>query len=724
MPMYKPFRQAPTMINSYPKQEHQMNTRIARLTLWTSVLIIVMMATLNACKPGKPAVVLTDDQGQIVQRPPPPKPADEDAARALQVEASSADKSGDQITATEKTTQLLDMYPGTQAASDVFRDQLQKATASGDTRAALKNLEKLLFYRDDFSDIDALRRQYATLLVRAARYDEAAKFLRPLFDTAKDQGVRAELGAMLGQVLSHLRAGREALEIQVSLHKNLSGTERSKIETQAIDIVSSGLGFEEAEDLWNDVGNDSDWAFLHAVLAFKLAKIYYHVRDYEKSEKMLNLVVTRFGGSPYHAAAKTFLQRLQDRFKVRPRAIGVVLPLTGRFGRYGQQLLEAIKLNIKTSDGITIIAKDNEGDATKSVRAVESLVLEDHVMGIIGPLFPKPAMAAALKAEELSVPMLSLGYRAGIAEVGPHIFRTALTIGAQAKALAKVAFEDLGMTRFAMLYPQNPYGQEFVEAFWDEVEKRHGEIRGVESYEHDQTSFQLPVRKLVGRHFKYARYEYTNALARLRAKHLPSHRFQAALEKVTKNLPPAIDFDAIIIPDSAKNIGLVVPHILFEDVILTHDPKMLKAISRSTGNKNIKPVNLLGGSTWNSPETAKQCEAACDHAVFVDAYFPANPEPSALDFVSRFRNKMGTAPGLFEAQAYDTAGIVRNVLNAGKPTDRRAFRKLLSTLSTYKGVTGALRFDADGEVQRDLFTLTINEGEIRLWSAETAAPKG
>src|SRR5690606_13426955 len=153
--------------------------------------------------------------------------------------------------------------------------------------------------------------------------------------------------------------------------------------------------------------------------------------------------------------------------------------------------------------------------------------------------------------------------------------------------------------------------------------------------------FSTEVRAMVGRYHYNARPEYLQKVRELRAQKLPSHRLRQAVENFTKSLPPVVDFDAIIIPDSGRKVGLIAPALAFEDVVLTRDEKVLETIRKTTGNKNLRPVTLMGGSTWNTPMTLESCERYCEEAIFVDGYFADNPDPKMRDFVSRFREATG-----------------------------------------------------------------------------------
>lgn len=693
---------------------------VAALVLGTTV------TALSSCKPARPPVVVKNPDGTVKEAPPPPDEATETRAQALAKEAQSLAQQGDEAGAESKRDELAKAYPGTAAGAEVLFDRAMQAKEAGRAAEALSLFETLLLHRPDFAKAAQAREAYGELLIAAGRHAHAAEVMRPLFDEASSAQERARLGDILARALQHTEQAKEALEIQVAL-RNTSGLTpeaRQKAERAAVDIVSHKLSFNEAQELWDEVKNNREWQFLQALLAFKLAKIYYHTRQFERSQQMLELMVTRYQDSEYAPRAQDLLTRIERRFKVDPKAIGVVLPLSGRFKQYGERSLAAIKLQFPEGSGYRLVVKDSAGDPTAASKAVEDLVLENHVIAIIGPQFSKPSHSAALKAEELSVPILLLSHREGLPGMGEYVFRTALTVEAQAEALAKVAFEDMGWSRFALLYPNSSYGADFIHAFWDEVDRRKGEIRGVERYENDQTTFSAEVKSLVGRYFTYARGEYLRRLAELRAQKLPSHRYRTALAELGKNLPPVVDFDAIVIPDSGRRVGLIAPAIAVEDVVLTRNPEMLKTLRRTLGKDNVHPVTLMGGSTWNSYQTVESCERYCEDSLFVDGYWSDNPDPIVRTFVSKFREATDAEPFLADAQAYDTAGLLRWIFDSANPPSRAKLRDLLTEQSSYQGVTGPVRFNEQGEVQKELYRLTIKEREIRRWTPPQEPPQG
>ncbi|MEE8410729.1 MAG: penicillin-binding protein activator, partial [Myxococcota bacterium] len=490
------------------------------------VIIGAVVATVvgPACKPRPPVPVIKGPDGKIIEPPPPARAEDETAASALKADARKLEAEGDTAGAAAKLDLLVDSYPGTAAGARELEVRGDKAEGEGDVQTAIGYFEKLLFFRPSFPGADNVRERYAGLLLRVDRLDDAANMLRALRASARAPADRGRLGMTLADTLSELQRAREALELYVEVHSVVGADKRKKASDRAYDITAGGLSFKEAEDLWDDVEGKHAWAFILPALTFKLAKIYYHTRDYGRSEDMARLVTGRWASSDFGSQARDLLVRLNNRKKVEPRRIGVILPLSGRYQQYGKRSLDAIKLAFGKNSTIELVIKDTEGNARIASKGVRDLVFESHAIAIIGPLFSGEALGAALKAEELSVPIIALSHRKGLPEIGGWVFRTALTVEAQAHALAKTAFDDLGMKRYALLYPRSRYGKTFADAFWDEVDRRNGEIRGVESYEHNQTTFQEPVRKLVGRYYDMSRRDFRMGLTKCKNKRLSPHR--------------------------------------------------------------------------------------------------------------------------------------------------------------------------------------------------------
>jgi ABC-type branched-subunit amino acid transport system substrate-binding protein len=657
------------------------------------------------------------------QRPPAPARADEvDATRQAEAAATLAAR-GQNAAAERARDAIVAQHPATEAAADIRAARAERAAAQGHIEEAVELYEQVLFLRPNYAHADQVRERYVEQLRLAHRPEDALKVVQAAYTAARLPADRLRLGATLGELLAETGRGREGVELAVELAyaPGLATHLRQKYLDQAAAAIAGNLSFSDAEGLWKAHGDNPQWAPLQPLLAFKLAKIYFHTRDYDRSEQMLTLVGRRFAASPYAAQAQDFLQMLRNRFTTDAQAVGVLLPLSGKFKQYGERSLQAIQMGFAGQSRIKLVVRDTQGDPALAAQGIESLVLEHHVVAVIGPLFSAEALAAALKAEELGVPLVALSFRDQLPQVGAYVFRTALTVQAQAKALAQYAFEQ-GMRRFALLYPRSRYGLDFMAAFWDEVVARHGEVRGAESYEPDQTTFREPVRKLVGRWFLNARPEYKEAIDALRKQKLPPLRMRSEVHALDKKMQPVVDFDALVLPDSGRQIGLITPAVAFEDVVLTHDARTLEKMRRASGQTEVRPVTLLGASTWNTAQTLDSCEQYCEDAIFVDAFFAGSTDPRLRDFVAAYHTQGGADPYLSEAQAYDSAGLVLRALQTKRPTSRANMRDALLAMPPFAGITGELRFDTDGEAQRSLSVLTIKNHTIQLLQAPARRP--
>lgn len=120
-------------------------------------------------------------------------------------------------------------------------------------------------------------------------------------------------------------------------------------------------------------------------------------------------------------------------------------------------------------------------------------------------------------------------------------------------------------------------------------------------------------------------------------------------------------------------------------------------------------ATILGSDGWSG--MAKFPTDA--NGIYVAQPFTAtDPRPDAQRFVSAFQTKFGMLPNANSALGYDAMMVVINAIKA-VGTDRRRVREYLASTATrpaYAGVTGAISFDATGDVRNKPFTMTRLEG--------------
>jgi ABC-type branched-subunit amino acid transport system substrate-binding protein len=175
------------------------------------------------------------------------------------------------------------------------------------------------------------------------------------------------------------------------------------------------------------------------------------------------------------------------------------------------------------------------------------------------------------------------------------------------------------------------------------------------------------------------------------------------------------DFDAIFVPDFAKNLKLLAPALAVEDVVTqTCLPDEVRRIAKATGQRELRPVQLLGGNGWGGDASlfdttpgAPGRHLRC--AVFVDGFFAGSQRPATRAFVAAFQKKYpGQTPTILEASAHDAAKMIRDRMGAKKAQTREELRNSIAGVRGFAGATGDITMGADRTPEKDLFFLFVD----------------
>jgi ABC-type branched-subunit amino acid transport system substrate-binding protein len=561
---------------------------------------------------------------------------------------------------------------------------------------------------------DAAKYQLALAEAEGGRPKDALASLASLYDRLP-QPERPAAAREAAKAAEAARNGREAARWRGEAARLAQGAEREKELARAVEHVD-GLPLADLRTLEGELPRDAP---LLPAVKLKLAKVALHLRDEAEAQRAAQELAQGFPDSVYAAEARALVDRLARRGHADARTVGVAVPLTGKQKAWGEAVLQGVSLAL--GDQFKVLVKDTRGEPDGAQQAVSELAREGAVAAL-GGVVSAEAQRAAQVAQDEGLPFLSLARAENVTQAGPYVFRNMLTAEAQAKALADLASRR-GMRRFALLWPQIAYGQELAQAFWEDVDARGGEVRAAESYEHDRTTFAPIVKSMVGKLWLDERQDYLEQVKTLLEEEKDPFRRRKALEKLRDRLPPITDFDAVFIPDFAKNVALVAPALAVEDIVTqTCDPREVERIRKTTGREDLKPVQLLGANGWDDPALVERAGKYVECAIFVDGFFPASDRPPTKAFVSAFQQRYGHPPSILEASAFDAAGLVRRAVEGGA-ANRDAVRDAIAAVRAYPGATGDLGFDARREVEKPLFFLTVDKGVVReLTPAELAAP--
>jgi branched-chain amino acid transport system substrate-binding protein len=407
----------------------------------------------------------------------------------------------------------------------------------------------------------------------------------------------------------------------------------------------------------------------------------------------LKLLLTRFPQSVYYSQIADINNHPQTKIEVDSRSVGVLLPMKGKFAKFGSKSLQGIEMAFgiftpgTTDAKVNLIVEDSGDDADQAVKALNRLVFKHHVVAVIGPMLTKGIDAVSQRAHELGVPLITLARRAGAPL--EYVFPAGLTQQVQAYEIARYAIQRLGAKRFAMIYPNEKLGLEISQSFWDAVESMGGKIVGAEYYNPGETDFRHSIDKLSGLYYTDARQRELDLLSQERE----ANNIKKKTRKTEKfyQLKPIVDYDAVFIPDEPKVAGQIIPTFAYRDV---------------------EHVKFLGVSSWNSPDFLSRVQSYADQATFVDAFFPESESPRVRTFLEKYKKSFNQDATALEAIAYDAGLLVQNVLNSStSPLSRDDFRDRLKTIHDLQGVTGKLTYK-NGQFYRDLTVIKVKDNKF------------
>jgi len=296
-----------------------------------------------------------------------------------------------------------------------------------------------------------------------------------------------------------------------------------------------------------------------------------------------------------------------------PSVIGAILPLSGRGREVGEAALHGLMLTAGAPGKPRIVYRDDAGDPARAVAALEDLVTLHRAIAIIGPLSAAPAQAVVQRANELGVPVLSLHPDRSLTEQSTSAYRMLAEPREEADALVRGA-QRRGARRFAVLYPQSPFGETMHAAFREAIKSRGATL--VESLGYPATSSSF-VRE-------------AEALSKL-------------------------DFDALVLCDGASKVALMAPALAARGMWST---------APGTSPPEGRSVLYVLPSAAFDPSLANSSRRYFQGALF-SVLFDAADAP---EFATRYREQFQAEPNLFSALGYDAYRLVESALATGAST--------------------------------------------------------
>ena len=438
--------------------------------------------------------------------------------------------------------------------------------------------------------------------------------------------------------------------------------------------IINPLSAEETMTLVSKIGDQE----LRGNLLYAAAREHFDSHNNKDAEKLLVKLIDDLPQHRKVLAAGDLIEEIHHRTAFRRTLIGCMLPLSGSYELFGLQALQGIELALTEINSkleevqFQLLVRDTSSDPQTADELIRQFDAARAAV-VIGPI--AASENAGREAQNRSLPIITLSQREGIPEIGDYVFRNFITPRMQVESMLSYVTRELGLKRFAVLYPDENYGNTFAQLFQSKAEEHGATVSIAQAYQSDQSDFSRQIKQLVttdGDKSEMQQDKDNNNSARRRR-----HR---------KTNAAAVDFDALFIPDAAQKAGLIAPQLVFYD---------------------IRNVLLLGTNLWHSDKLINLAQRYVQQAIMTDVFYSKSEKPGVKNFVESFEKEYNFAPGFIAALAYDTAHIAFTVLLDREVQSREDVKLSLAHLKNFEGVTGWTYFDETGEVHKSLSILQI-----------------
>jgi len=366
--------------------------------------------------------------------------------------------------------------------------------------------------------------------------------------------------------------------------------------------------------------------------------------------------------------------------EIRAATIGVMLPLSGKYARYGKQALRGIRIalaGLEYGEYITLRIEDTGSNQQMAIDAYRQLSNESVNM-MIGPLLAETteALLPYLKSD---IPVISLTGRMDLAHRSEALFVHTLSPLAQVNVMADYAWQH-GARRMVVI---SDAGQKQTEAdmFVTAFENLGGEVLQTLQLEPGVIDYRDRLRQL--------RYETDDdeVLAAL------DEDLNVFLPKMDVEIHVPVNFDAVYLALNGKQVALLAGQMAYAD---------------------ISGLPLYGSSRWQDGHLLDDRGRYLSHARFAASNSVENDSDDSAMRRFRFTHREAwgndKTTGLMRL-AYDTMRIA-TMMTSRMGLDEDAIFDALHGPDGFPAMTGHVRFDASGVGQKQLDIFSIKQGEI------------
>ena len=340
--------------------------------------------------------------------------------------------------------------------------------------------------------------------------------------------------------------------------------------------------------------------------------------------------------------------------------VGAVISLSGEGAYYGQAIRQGMDLavdEVNASGGIggnslRVLVRDSASSPEEAARAAVQLYDRQDVPIILGAVLSSETLRIAPLAQQRHKILLSPASSSPeITRAGKYIFRVYPSDTLEGAYMAQLAADELRLKEILVLAIDNDFGRGLAAVF------RKGFPGG-------------------------------------------------SLSRVVTYPADGADYAALAVKarDSGADGIYLVGY--YSDMA-----ELLKEIRR------LDPqTRILSTSSFGNPKTLESAGAAAEGVIFPAVVFdPESDDPTVVRFVRGYRERFAATPDLWAAHGYDAVLITAEAMRrAGGAVPERVVTALLG-IREFRGASGSLGFDDEGDVVQYPRAYIVHEGRFILY---------
>lgn len=339
--------------------------------------------------------------------------------------------------------------------------------------------------------------------------------------------------------------------------------------------------------------------------------------------------------------------------------IGLAAPISGTQAQYGTAFKNGAELaaaQINDAGGIDgkkveIVVQDDKGDSNEAVNVANKFVSDKSILAVVGHFNSSATLATAPVYNKNKVVEVSPSSSAPGVTDAGEYTFRVITTDAFQADYLASWSKELGYSKVALIYEQSDFGLGLLDVYKQSAPDNNIEVVATEAYNPGDKDFST------------------------------------ILTKIKDKQPEAIFIggfynEAALISQQAQRLNLDVDFIgvdsLYSEALL------------DLGKESVEGFKLIG------------------------FFYPGGDNAEATKFNEDYQTKYNSKPDTYAAYSYVATSVIIEAIKE-KGADRESIKAYLETLKDYKGATGVISFDENGDVETVPSRLTIQNGKFELY---------